>query len=64
MVVEEDLSELPCTVRGWMVGDAGVAGIEELCVAEAEDVLRSVTLLEDVPEASFVCELPPTIMWC
>ena len=64
VVVEEDLSELSCAVRGWIVGDAGVAGIEVLCVTDIEEVLRSAEDLEAVLEASFGCELPPTIMWC
>ena len=62
--VEEERSVALCALRGWSVGDVGVAGTEVLYVAEAEDVLRSPEPLADVPEASSRREPPPTIMWC
>jgi hypothetical protein len=58
--VEEERSEALCALRGWIVGDVGVA----LYVAEAEDVLRSTEPLADVLESSSRREPPPTIMWC
>jgi hypothetical protein len=62
--VEEERSEARGALRGWIVGDVGVAGMEVLHVAEAEDVLRSTEPLADVLEASSRREPPPTIMWC
>ena len=62
--MEEDRSDVPCALRGWMLGDAGVAGMEAVYVAEAEDALRSIEPFVDVPEASSRREAPPTIMWC
>jgi hypothetical protein len=62
--VEEERSEALCVLRGWIVGDVGVAGTEALYVVEAVDVLRSPEPLADVPEASSRREPPPTIMWC
>jgi hypothetical protein len=59
--VEEERSE---ALRGWIVGEVGVAGTEALYVVEAVDVLRSPEPLADVPEASSRREPPPTIMWC
>jgi hypothetical protein len=62
--VEEERSEALCALRGWIVGDVGVAGMEVLYVAEAEGVLRSTEPLADVLEASSRREPPLTIMWC
>ena len=56
-------SEEVVTVRGCIAGDAGVVGIEALCVVETDDFRRSAEPLEVVLEAPCCCVPPLTIMW-